>query len=108
MTDEYRIKTKFASKCMVCGNMIPEDETVWWKKGSGVWHYTPCETTEELKPDTSALIVVSEKEWKDFKQYDLKYLRALKKCQRCGTDITINKDSWIVNDRRLCESCSSA
>ena len=107
MSDEYKITNKFASKCITCGNIIEVGEQVFWKKGSGIWHITPCEETEALQPDNSALIIISDEEWKDFKQYELKYLRTIKNCQRCGTDVSINKDSWFSSDRRVCESCST-
>lgn len=32
-----RIRAKFASRCVVCGERIEEAERVWWRPGRGTW-----------------------------------------------------------------------
>jgi hypothetical protein len=108
MTDEFKITAKFPSKCILCGNMVQEGDQVWWKKGTGIWHIIPCEKLEEVKPDNSALIIIGDDEWKDFKKYEMTYLRKINKCQKCGIELGANKDSWFNDGRRTCEAHSTA
>lgn len=32
-----RIRARFASRCVVCGDGIEENERVWWRPGRGAW-----------------------------------------------------------------------
>lgn len=99
MTDWIKIKSKFANKCITCLDNIDVDEMVLWKKGEGIKHEDCKLILKDDKP------LITQKEWKDFKQCKIEILRTIKNCQCCGKSLDMTKDSYFNNDRRTCESC---
>jgi len=59
MNDDWMtITSKFANKCLICGNIIEVGIKIFWKKGSGIRHFDDCDDCEVLQPDNSALIII--------------------------------------------------
>lgn len=58
MTDWIPIKTKFASKCVECGEPIDKGSTAYWKKDTGLKHYPEC--TPGLIEDKSELRIIDD------------------------------------------------
>lgn len=106
MVDDWiSIESKYANKCITCGNMVEIGERVLWLKGSGIRHDPICEDTVGIQEDNTApIIIIDEKEWSDFKQYSYKELQTVINCQYCGKSLN-HKDVWIENDRKTCEAC---
>jgi len=106
MSDWIKLETKFANKCITCGERVDVGETVMWQKGTGIKHEPECEDSDTgFKEDNSALIIIEEKEWKDFEKYDTTTLRKINTCQCCGNSLDRTKDTFINGNKRTCEVC---
>ena len=103
MSDWFTMESKFANKCIVCGNIVDVGTTIQWKKETVIKHHPPCEDPDEgFQPDKSALIIVEK--WKDSRKYKHQELIQVDKCQRCGTPIT-GSDIYNNDSRRTCAGC---
>lgn len=99
------MQSKFANKCIVCGNIVEVGTTIQWQKGTGIKHHPPCEDPDEgFQEDKSELIIIDEKEWVDFQKYSRKELLQIHNCQCCGKPLK-GGDTWINVDRKTCEGC---
>ncbi len=91
------LKNKDESKCSICKEKIEVGKEILWKKGAGIKHKS-CEPVEK-KP------IVTEKEWKDFKQYTYKERHFISNCQCWGESLEKYTDLYINDDRRTCPDC---
>lgn len=104
------IKAKFDSKCKDCNGSIKTGDSIFWERGEGVKHekcppLTECKNEEE-KQDFFEKKEIKKRKWKDPRRYKtLKTLRKKDKCQCCGTKLYDVGDSFIDDDRRVCEEC---
>ena len=80
------ITNKYENNCTKCSRIIPIDEQVEWKKGTGIAHVKCPSKIGELR------------------SYSYKKVRLLKKCQQCKTDVT-KGDKYIYESNRLCKKC---
>lgn len=106
MDDWIPITSKFANKCITCGNMVEVGDSVLWKKGSGIRHNPVCEEENTgIQEDNSALIIIDNDEWKDFEKYSHEKLQTIINCQCCGKSLNYTKDRFTNDDKRVCQEC---
>jgi len=98
------LTNKYEAKCKNCGENIPVGEKILWKKGSGVKH-TKCEKKEIYLEETmpEKKIVITDKEWEDFNKYSHDILLKKNECQCCGKALGKSKDTYINDDKRVCQ-----
>ena len=102
MSDWITITSKFANKCLVCGNMVDIGERVNWKKGEGIKHVKDCQPCEAVTPTTDLIIVEDSDDWKDPAKHPYDKVLEIMECQKCGKVLDKTKDTFINNDRRVC------
>ena len=98
-SDWIKIKSKFSNKCKVCLDEITVGEMVLWKKGEGIKH----ESCKPVLLDDKPTMIITEKEWIDFKQYTRNELVFITNCQFCGTPVNNLGDTYTNAGKRVCE-----
>jgi hypothetical protein len=98
------LTNKYSAKCHNCQEDIDVGEKILWKKGTGVKH-TKCKK-KEIYLETAMpekKIKITDKEWEDFQKYSHDVLLKKNECQCCGKNLGKSNDTYINNDKRVCE-----